>query len=477
MQVTTHSRRLLRWQNLAFVLLLLVVTGLLGWLSTRYVYQADWTASGRNSLSAASIELLGRLQGEVAVTAYARETPPLVRKHVTELIDRYRRYKPDITLAFVNPDLEPQKVRELNITTDGELVIAYEGRSEQLRDVTENGLTNALQRLARGGARRLAFLTGHGERSSVAGQSFDVSAWARQLEAKGFKTGELNLAAGAGVPPDVTALVIASPQVDLLPGEAAPILDFVKRGGNLLWLTDPDHGVHGLEPLARELGVHFEQGVVVDPNVSQVGQMLFGTDDPRVALVANYPVHEITRNFEFNTLFPLAGGLRADAGGAWSATPLLQTLSNTWLESGAVSGKITYDEGADRPGPVTIGLAFSRSLPAENAAATTQEQGGAGGQGGAPGDGKTQRAVVVADGDFLSNGFLGLGGNLQLALNIANWLSSDDVLIDIPARTAPDLSLQLSRTGTAVIGFGFLLLLPAALFGSGLFIWLRRRRR
>ncbi len=471
MQVTPHSRRMLRWQNLAFVLLLLVVTGLLGWLSTRYVYQADWTASGRNSLSSASIELLGRLSGEVAITAYARETPPLVRKHVTELVERYRRHKPDITLTFINPDLEPQQVRELNITTDGELVIKYQGRREQLRDVTENGLTNALQRLARGGARRLAFLTGHGERSSVAAQSFDISAWTRQLETKGFSTVEVNPAAGAGIPADATALVIASPQVDLLPGEAAPILDFIRGGGNLLWLTDPDHGVRGLEPLARELGVEFERGVVVDPNVSQVGQLLFGTDDPRVALVASYPAHEITRNFEMNTLFPLAGGVRSEGGGAWRALPLLQTLSNTWLESGAVTGKIAYDEGADQPGPVTIGLAFTRPSPSAPATAGAETKDTA------PEDGKVQRAVVVADGDFLSNGFLGLGGNQQLALNIANWLSSDDVLLDIPARTAPDLSLQLSRTGTAVIGFGFLLLLPAMLFGSGLLIWLRRRRR
>ncbi len=366
-----------------------------------------------------------------------------------------------LDLKFIRS--EPQKVRELNITTDGELLIQYEGRSEQLRDVTENGLTNALQRLARGGARRLAILTGHGERSSLSSQSFDISAWARQLETKGLTAAEINLASDTGIPADVTALVIASPQVDLLPGEAAPILDFIRRGGNLLWLTDPDHGVHGLEPLARELGVRFDDGVVVDPNVSQVGQMLFGTDDPRVALVASYPAHEITRNFELNTLFPLAGGVRAEGDGAWRAEPLLQTLSNTWLESGAVTGKITYDEGADQSGPVTIGLALSRPLPS--------------GQEDAPEDGRLQRVVVMADGDFLSNGFLGLGGNQQLALNIANWLSSDDVLLDIPARTAPDLSLQLSRTGTAVIGFGSLLLLPAILFGSGLFIWLRRRRR
>lgn len=469
MKVTTRSRRLLRWQNLAFVVLLLLVTGLLGWLSTRYVYQADWTASGRNTLSPASVELLGRLPGAVAITAYVRETSPLVRRHVAELVGRYQRHKHQVTLAFVNPDLEPQKVRELNITADGELVIEYEGRSEQLRDVSENGVTNALQRLARGGERRLAFLTGHGERSSVTGQNFDVSAWARQLGGKGFKTGEVNLAVSRGISPDTTVLVIAAPQVDLLPGEAGLIMEYLERGGNLLWLADPDQGAHGLGPLAQVLGVRLESGIVVDPNVSQVGQMLFGTDDPRVALVASYPEHAITRAFELNTLFPLAGGLRAVEGGQWSATTLLQTLSNTWLETGQVSGKIVYDEGSDLPGPVTIGFALSRPL----GAAAGGEPAGA-----APAaEVKTQRAVVIADGDFLSNGFLGMGGNLQLALNIVNWLSSDDVLIDIPARTAPDLSLQLSRTGTAVIGFGFLLLVPALLFGSGLFIWLRRRRR
>jgi ABC-type uncharacterized transport system involved in gliding motility auxiliary subunit len=464
MKVTAHSRRLLRWQNLAFVVLLLLITGLLAWLSTRYVYQADWTASGRNTLSPASVELLGRLPGGVAITAYARETPPLVRRHITELVGRYQRHKPDVTLAFVNPDLEPQKVRELNITLDGEMVIEYQGRSEQLRDVSENGLTNALQRLARGGERRLAFLTGHGERSPVAAQNYDVSAWARQLESKGYSIDELNLAAASAVPPDTAVLVIAAPQVDVLPGEAAHIVEYLERGGSLLWLTDPDHGVRGLEPLAQQLGLRFERGVVVDPNVSQVGQMLFGTDDPRVALVARYPAHEITRNFELNTLFPLAGGLRPDAAGEWRATALLETLSNTWLESGKVSGKITFDEDADQPGPVTIGVALSRPLPS-------------GGDAAAEAPAATQRAVIVADGDFLSNGFLGLGGNLQLALNIINWLSSDDALIDIPARTAPDLTLQLSSTGTGVIGFGFLLLVPALLFGSGLFIWFRRRRR
>jgi ABC-type uncharacterized transport system involved in gliding motility auxiliary subunit len=83
---------------------------------------------------------------------------------------------------------------------------------------------------------------------------------------------------------------------------------------------------------------------------------------------------------------------------------------------------------------------------------------------------------VVGDGDFLSNSYLGNGGNLDLGLNLVRWLSGDDNLLDIPARTAPDSRLELSRTAGAAIGLGFLFILPLLLIATGLLIWWRRRR-
>ena len=158
MIVTAQSRRFARLQYYLFIVLFLCVIGLLAWLSTRYVYQADWTASGRNTLSEASVELLEELSGPIVITAYARETS-LMRQRIADVIGRYQRYKPDLTLNFVNPDKEPERVRELGITLDGELVIHYQGRSENVQDIYEAGITNALQRVARGGERRLVFLT------------------------------------------------------------------------------------------------------------------------------------------------------------------------------------------------------------------------------------------------------------------------------------------------------------------------------
>ena len=84
---------------------------------------------------------------------------------------------------------------------------------------------------------------------------------------------------------------------------------------------------------------------------------------------------------------------------------------------------------------------------------------------------------MIGDGDFLSNSFLGNGGNLELGMNLVNWLGSDDAYINVPVRTAPDQSLTLSRTAQIGIVFGFLVVLPVGLFASGIVIWWRRRKR
>ena len=88
-----------------------------------------------------------------------------------------------------------------------------------------------------------------------------------------------------------------------------------------------------------------------------------------------------------------------------------------------------------------------------------------------------QRIVVIGDGDFLSNTYLGNPGNLDLGLNIVRWLSHDDATIEIRVTSAPDTSLVLNKAAQAVIAIGFLVGLPLLLLLAGVVIWLRRRRR
>ena len=58
-----------------------------------------------------------------------------------------------------------------------------------------------------------------------------------------------------------------------------------------------------------------------------------------------------------------------------------------------------------------------------------------------------------------------------------NWLAYDDRFITIPVKTSADLNIELTPTAKAIIAFGFLILLPLLLGGTGTVIWLRRRKR
>ncbi|HET7586492.1 MAG TPA: DUF4350 domain-containing protein [Gammaproteobacteria bacterium] len=468
MKVTSQFKTSLRMQNLVFVVLLLAIVGALAYLTTRYVWQADWTAGGRNSLSDASRKLLKTLDGPVRITAFAREDPAL-REAIRQFIGKYQRADADISLTFVNPDTQPQRVRNLGITANGELYVQYQGRGDKVTQLTEPGLTNALLRIAKASQSRIIFLTGHGERDPQGQANYDLGRFGNALVKKGFKVVTLNLSDNPQIPADTAVLVLAGPQAAYLPGEVKLIEQYVAGGGNLLWLGDPGP-LHGLEPLAKALDIRFLDGTIVDAT-----SPLFGVRDVRWLVLNHYPPATITRHFNLETLYPGATAIKTGHDEKWRATPFLKSraLPRSWLEAGELAGEVKFnEESGDKPGPLDIGVTLARPL--------------AGLKNGVRGSGfgvrdksksGDQRVVVVGDGDFLANAYLGNGGNLDLGLNIVNWLSGNARYIDINVPRAPDLHLTLSRTSQALLGAGFLIALPLLLLVGGGVVWFRRRRR
>ncbi|MCW8825550.1 MAG: GldG family protein, partial [Gammaproteobacteria bacterium] len=286
-------------QSWLSVVLLLVMVGLLAWLGTRYHFEMDWTASGRHTLSESTQQLLKSLDEPVAITAFTRQQGEQgIRQRIAELVERYRQLKPDLMVEYVDPDQEPEQVRREGITLDGELLIHYQGRKEHLKTIGEQALTNALQRLARSGERRVYFLEGHGERSFEGQANHDLARWAEQLKQKGFQFAGLNLSSELAVPEQSAVLVIASPQSELLSGEVQIINEYIAGGGNLLWLHDPKEPVIAI---TEELGLSFNEGTIVDPT----GQAL-GIENPAIIVVPDYPEHSVTSGLASLTLFPLA---------------------------------------------------------------------------------------------------------------------------------------------------------------------------
>ena len=453
MKNTPPTRFVASAQTAAFVVLLFAIVGMLAWLSEHYKVRWDWTAANRNTLTEPSRALLPRLDDAIEITAYVREEP-VIRQSILQLLERYQRYKPDITLRFVNPDLVPDEVRARNISAEGEMVVSYRQREEHVKLATEEALTTALEKLARADTRWITYLSGRGERDLLGSASYDLGKLGAQLQRQGFKLHELRLRDTGDIPAEAAMLVV-SPGREALPGnEVDAMLRYLNRGGNLLWLAEPGPS-RGMNPVADALGIVFEPGVLVDPTTQ-----ILGISHPAFVPVSAYPSHVITKNLKLVTMYPHAAGISWSQPPGWQTRGILSTGLRAWSETGDLSDELHFDDAVDVSGPLDIGIAMQRTVAA-------------GDQRGAD---TKQRVIVIGDGDFLSNAYLGSGSNLDLALNVFNWLADDEILIDIPARSAPDLSFELSRSGAALIRFGSMFGLPALLLGTGFFIWHRRRR-
>ena len=443
--------RLNHWLN---GLLWLLLAGLLAWLSTRYPLEADWTDAGRHTLSRASIEILDQLESPLEITPYARPQAEL-REIIRRFVARYQRASDKVVVEdFVNPDAVPDEVRNLGLSVNGELVLRYEGRVETVKNDSEEQFANAVQRLLRGSERWIAFLDGHDERSPVGDTDHDLSQWARQLKQRGINFQPLNLGATHAIPDNTSVLVIAGPRSRLLDGEIAIIRSFLEAGGNLLWLVEPGDQF-GLETVAEFLGLEFLNGIVID-----IATQLLGINDPTVAVMSagQYGNHPALEGFGLTTLFPHSIAMRATGSGDWSVKPLLVAGRHTWVETGSLEGEVEYEPGFDIQGPLNLAMALTREVGKEDGAVSRQ------------------RIVVVGDGDFLANAYLGNGGNLELGVRLVNWLTEDESFIRIPARGGDDTVLEMDDATLGIFGVFFLLVLPAGLLATGAWTWWRRRR-
>ena len=217
-----------------------------------------------------------------------------------------------------------------------------------------------------------------------------------------------------------------------------------------MWLIDPDP-MRGLQPVAELLGLVLGPGTVVDPEAVRFNA------SPTMAIATNYGRHAITDNFRLNTAFPMARqiGINDNDGNVkeWRVTRLIEVAPRGWVETGKLDGKISFDKTRDVQGPVNIALALERNV-----------------------NERVQRVVIVGNGAFLANAFLGNAGNLDLGINMVNWLAGDDSLITLQPRPTVDSSLDIGRGAQYLMVFGLFIFLPLTFAAMGVIVWWRRRR-
>jgi ABC-type uncharacterized transport system involved in gliding motility auxiliary subunit len=272
------------------------------------------------------------------------------------------------------------------------------------------------------------------------------------------------------VPEDGTVVVIAGPTTDFLPAEIDALKAYLAKGGKLLALIDPPQGgadIPNLRGFLKEWSIELGNDVVVD--ASGVGQLFGG--DASVPVVLNYPAHPITDRFQVMTAFPYARSVSSIEGGTRTPQPILETSQRSWAETdlkGLASAQVEFNEGSDRRGPISLGMAVS-------APATEAPPAPLAGNNSPDAPKPETRVVTIGDSDFAGNSALGIQGNLDFFLNTVNWLAQQEDLIAIRPREAQDRRLTLSADQLTRIMLLSLFVIPGVVFAAGVYTWWKRR--
>ncbi|HLZ07465.1 MAG TPA: Gldg family protein [Chloroflexota bacterium] len=423
------------------------ILALVNILGNRYSTRLDLTQNKLYTLSPLSLQVEGELQQPVhAIAFYSKSQGG--QDTFEPLLKEYAAHSSLFTYEFVDPQLKPSLANQYKVQFPGTTVLVSGTKFQTVTGSDEGALTSGLLKLVRTKAEIAYYLTGHGE-IDLAGTAQDGGSTVKtSLESQNYTVTPLNLAATAKVPADASLLIVAGPTAALLPAEVTALESYIDSGGKVLFLVDKRQRPI-LEPIAERYGVEIGNGIVIEPTQSL-------PNDPVVPLINHFQSSPITKDLP-QLLFLAATSvtpLKTPPAGV-QVQSLAQTTSDSWLETD--TQQIHFDPGVDPVGPLTVAVSVTKAGATAN-------------------DASAYRLVFIGDVAFASNGMMQQYSALNgtLLTNVADWLTSNEDLIQVQAKVPTDQTMTLSTTQLNLIGVTAALL-PLLVITIGAVVWWKRR--
>jgi|GEM_PF-251575 len=471
-----------------YSLLFAALLAALNWLANRYDRRWDLTEEGVYSLAPQSRKIVEGLKKPLKLVAF-KGNQFMRENQVRDLFELYEaQNRSKVTAEVVDPRTKPHLLETYEMKPGNLVYIEYgEGDKKQvsrLNEFSEEAITNAILKLTRGEAKKIYYVTGHGEPSLQDGSPRGLKAFHDAVGDEHLTLEEIVLGEKGAVPDDAAAVIVVSPVRPLLAAEKELLINYVEKGGRLLLMTDPRR-----PPDIAEVAEHF--GITVDKNlVVDIVQRLFAAPALGAKILAHeYGFHAVTRNLREQdpVIFDMAVSVRPKSsskdGGLEKPvyTELVKSGPNAWGETNLA---LVFDaakpsasrEEDDIKGPVALAVAYEKKL---SDGGKSKEQGDnqvdsvAGEREQAEFE-KAGRLVVFGDSDWITNDGLGYYANRDLVLNTINWLVGEEGGITIRPRAMKASSTLISRSQYLAI-FGGSLLIPELILILGMLVWWRRK--
>ena len=447
---------------LLVVVLVLAILGLVNYFLSKNHYRMDFTTAKLHSLSAQSVTVLKNLKTDIAFKCFFREGN-YGRAAMENLLKIYAYHSGKVKYEFIDPDKNPGLVKRYGVTQDGTTVIEAGDKESRITTTTEEDVTNALIKATRAVKKVIYFLEGHGEESVEEAGDNGYATVKTELEKLGYEVKKQPLALADRFPKVCALLVVPGPQKDLLPNEYETIRAYLKDGGRVLFMVDPETATT-LPSFLAGYGFKLENDIIVDT----VSRLLGG--DYFMPVVSEYETHAITEKFGYATFFPFARSVEIaePRPEGVTLTALAKTSPNSWSERQLDQKEVKFTPDKDKQGPVGLAAVATFKTKSGQPAAEEPKPKPEAAE-------KEARMAVVGDSDFAKNRYYSVSGNGNFFLNIANWLTEEADLIAIQPKTQAPRTIQLTPSQGRLIFLVSVILLPLAVLLLGVFVWVRRR--
>jgi ABC-2 type transport system permease protein len=393
-------------------------------------------------------------------------------KTVNELLSRYKALSDKITVTYVDPVTSPKFVSKYTADTlaDNSVIVESPLRNQVVKndeifvydysnyytngsyDVNfdgENALTSAIDYVTSTNLPVVYTLNGHGETEL----STELSA---AVAKENMTLKPLSLLSLEAVPEDASCIILYAPTSDIGQDESKKLLTYLENGGHLLLMTDySDKKMPVLMALMENYGVRAADGIVIEGNANNSA--------PGYAhyLLPNIQSHEITTpliNGKMYALMPVAQGiLPLDSyRSTVTVTSLLKTSDAAYSKPNAYNATTMEKESGDINGPFNIGVAITESF-----------------------EGKQTKLVWFGTSKFLDSSVNQMvsGANYDLLLNSLGWMTERQNSISIRSKSLMSEKITVPAGDASMWSIAITVLLPLAVIGIGIFVFVKRRKR
>jgi len=431
----------------------------------------DLTLTKQHTLLPKTAELIQKLNEHIKFTAFFVGEPP---KYLEDLFKEYERVSDGkITTEIVDPLVDLGYAAQFGSTInskENKVIVQSASANSQRQDVdftetplTEDQLNNAIIRVMRR-ALHAYLLTGHNEYDIFSEKENGMNEFSKLLIANNIIAQSLMLGTENKIPDDCDVLIIAGPKNPLTAQERDIIQNYLKQGGDALFLieniivTTPDVPLTeeqlSLNPSLNEIlnawGLEVGSDVVVDlanHAGSDVGSPATRNYMPHKSLIGHLDYTFYIR--------PRSIRMLSNRPPTVKLAPFVMTMSTqgSWAETDHMLN-VKYDELIDRPGPVPISFVAWEPKDQNKKSDT--------------------RIIVFTDADFLTNAYLKSYSNAQMGLNVIQWITEMEYQPFVTNKTVNmyrlDLTSQQKRMVLAV-----LLFIPLVIVLAGAGVWLGRK--